>query len=278
MKRFLIVGALIATTGIVAQAQGPLAEENTASKPNNVTLNEQLGCDRLVELSLTGTNGAAGAPMECARVKERVNGEQSRCFLYGVGIYALNQPADKVQPPKEVRKAVFKACLMLTYDLSEAKAEQVLPKAYEMVEHSSFREEVELYTEIGRTKTQQAAEIQRKKNAELAAAEAKIQALPVNRLLNGYMAFGYVRFCHESREGYLVQYVNDVELKKAERAVKAIVEQTTKEDPSLDTDRVWQEAQSFNNGRHLNEGMCREALMDLFKRSPVALHSTDKPQ
>lgn len=102
--------------------------------------------------------------------------------------------------------------------------------------------------------------------------------MPVNRLLNGYMAFGYVRFCHESREGYLVQYVNGAELQKAERAVKAIVAQTTKEDPSLNTDRVWQEAQSLNERRHLNEGMCREALLDLFKRSPVALQSTAKPQ
>lgn len=264
------------TTFIAAAAAVIAAAPANAS--DFVTLNEQLGCDRLVELSVTGANGAVRAPMECARVKERANGDQIRCFLYGVGIYAFNQPADKVQPPKDIRKAVFKACIMLTHNVSEMIAEKVLPKAYEMLENASISEEVQLYAEVGRVKAAQAAEIQRKKNTERAAEEAKVQALPVNRLLNGYMAFGYVRFCHESRDGYLVQYVNDIEMQKAERAVKAIVAQTTKEDASLNTDKVWQEAQSFNEGRHLNEGTCREALIDLFRRSPVPLQSTAKPQ
>jgi hypothetical protein len=147
----------------------------TATTPvkasNNVTLNEQLGCDRLLELSATAANDA----MECVKVKERVNGEQSRCFLYGVGMYALNQPTGIVQAPKEIRRAVIKACIMLTHDVSEAKAEQVAPKIFAMFEHSSFLEENELYAEIGRTKAKQAAEVQRKKNAEIAAEEAKAQ-------------------------------------------------------------------------------------------------------
>lgn len=248
----------------------------TAAEASSVTMNEQLGCDRLLELSRV--NGAGpSAPMECARVKERTNGDMSRCFLYGVGIYAQNQPTGIVAAPKEIRRGVIKACIMLMHDISEAKAEQAVPKIFAMFEHSSFLEENELYAEISRSKAEQSAEIQRQKNAQRAAEEEKVQALPVNRLLNGYTAFGYVRFCHESRQGYLIQYVNDFEMQKAERAVKAIVAQTTKEDPSLDTDKVWREAQSINSGRHLNEGMCREALVDLFKRSPVPLQSTDKP-
>jgi len=177
------------------------------AKASNLTLNEQLGCDRLLELSATAANDA----MECDKVKERVNGDMSRCFLYGVGIYALNLPTGIVAAPKEIRKAVIKACIMLTHDISEAKAEQALPEIFAMFEHSSFLEENELYAEIGRSKAKLSAEMQRKKNAVTASEEAKVQALPVNQLL-------------------------------------------------------------------MNEGMCREALMDLFKRSPIPLQSNDKPQ
>src|SRR6478672_3471179 len=42
-------------------------------------------------------------------------------------------------------------------------------------------------------------------------------AKPINRLFRGYQYFGHARFCHESRDGYLVQYVNDAEMEKAQR-------------------------------------------------------------
>ena len=77
---------------------------------------------------------------------------------------------------------------------------------------------------------------------EEAARQAAEAAKPINRLFRGYQYYAHVKFCNDVREGYLVKYVNDVELERAEIAIKAIVAQTTKEDATIDTDDVWKKA------------------------------------
>jgi hypothetical protein len=107
--------------------------------------------------------------------------------------------------------------------------------------------------------------------------KAAEQALPANRLYFDYAAFAYVRFCHESREGYLVQYVNDVEMDKANKAIKEIVAQATKEDPAINTDEVWRKALAALQGINLDQMECHNTLTQLLKRSPTPVYSTAKP-
>jgi hypothetical protein len=116
-----------------------------------------------------------------------------------------------------------------------------------------------------------------KKRAETEREQAVIDALPVNRLRFDYAAFAYVRFCHESRQGYLVQYVNDVEMEKAHKAIKEIVAQATKEDPTINTDEVWRKAVASLQGINLDQMGCHNTLTQLLKRSPIPAYSTEKP-
>jgi hypothetical protein len=52
------------------------------------------------------------------------------------------------------------------------------------------------------------------------------------RLLAGYAVFAPVAWCHDMRDGYAYKYTNDVEIEHAHAAIKANVEQTSKEDAS----------------------------------------------
>jgi hypothetical protein len=122
----------------------------------------------------------------------------------------------------------------------------------------------------------QYAERQKQQEAA-AAAQAIIDAKPVNRLFRGYQYFGHVRFCHESRDGYLVQYVNDAEMEKAQRTIKDLVAQTTKEDPSIDTDDLWRKALNALKGAPSEQVQCQNSLIRLFKLAPTPVYSTEKP-
>jgi hypothetical protein len=89
-----------------------------------------------------------------------------------------------------------------------------------------------------------AAEQAKRRQAQEAAAreQARIAAMPSTRLLNDYRFYAHVKWCDDLREGYLVQYINDAELERARQPIGDIVEQTTKDDPSIDTDDNWQQS------------------------------------
>jgi hypothetical protein len=97
------------------------------------------------------------------------------------------------------------------------------------------------------------------------------------RLTADYAAFAYVRVCHQSREGYLVQYVNDVEMAKARNAIEAIVAQAKKDDPAINTDEAWSNAMAAIRGMNLDQMGCHNTLTQLLKRSPIPVYSTEKP-
>jgi hypothetical protein len=58
-------------------------------------------------------------------------------------------------------------------------------------------------------------------------------------LLVGYRFYALVKYCHEIREGYLSVYINDVEMRRADKAIRAIVQKAVSEDNSIDTDKIW---------------------------------------
>jgi hypothetical protein len=129
-----------------------------------------------------------------------------------------------------------------------------------------------------RVKQAQAQQIeqQRQDNAKKAE-KARIAALPVNRVLNGYSYYADVKRCHDVRNGYLVQYINDPELERATVAVKAIVEKATAEDTTVDTDVQWQKALAYANTLPMDRTDCQYWLSQLFAMSPVPGYTTAKP-
>jgi hypothetical protein len=112
---------------------------------------------------------------------------------------------------------------------------------------------------------------------EEARAQAIEAAKPINRLYRGYQYYAHVKFCNEVREGHLVKYVNDVEMERAETAIKAVVEQTTKEDASIDTDDIWKKALKAVSGRYAEIEVCKASLIQLFKLSPQPVYQIAKP-
>ena len=116
-------------------------------------------------------------------------------------------------------------------------------------------------------------EQQRQKEARAEA--ARQAALPRNRVIRAYAQYAEVAFCNEARAGYLVQYVNDYEFERAKVAIKAIVAAALKEDPSLNTDDLWNKARNAN--LIAAEGYCRQALYELLQASPVTVYQINKP-
>lgn len=137
-----------------------------------------------------------------------------------------------------------------------------------------------------RRQEDEARESARKQAAQKAAQEqARLWAMPSTRLMTGYAAFAYVSWCQEVRDGYVYKYINDAELERAKIAVKAIVEQTTKEDPTINTDEVWRDAMNMIarriTPRHANQNgqveVCQDALQQLLQMSPTQVYSVAKP-
>jgi hypothetical protein len=110
------------------------------------------------------------------------------------------------------------------------------------------------------------------------AEKRRIANLPANRILRAYTAYIYSKVCHDVREGYVVQFVNDIELGWAEKAVSAVVEQATAQDTSIDTDVQWQNALREANRWPTNFDLCRIRLGELMAMSPEPVYTVTKPQ
>jgi len=107
---------------------------------------------------------------------------------------------------------------------------------------------------------------------QIAADNAKI---PISY---GYRHYMVVRYCNEIRQGYLLQYVNDVEFERATVAIKAIVNAAKAANPSIDTDEEWKLASKVANGTPITQETCQMHLAQLLRLSPLTVYSTDKPQ
>lgn len=73
-------------------------------------------------------------------------------------------------------------------------------------------------------------------------AEARTQVearKPRNRLQRAYWLYMYARGCHQARQGYVVVWLNDVQLERARNSIKAIEQGVVQEDPSIDPTEEW---------------------------------------
>ncbi len=62
-------------------------------------------------------------------------------------------------------------------------------------------------------------------------------------------------------------FVNDIELARGRRAVKAIEEQLKANDPDLNIDQVWNNASRFSQ-MEVDQAQCRRTLLNLLNSKP----------
>jgi hypothetical protein len=75
----------------------------------------------------------------------------------------------------------------------------------------------------------------------------------------------------------MLQYVSEPELYRAKIAIKAIVAAALKEDPSLNTDDLWNKGRQAASGFHASRDYCQFMLTQLLKASPVDTYNIQKP-
>jgi hypothetical protein len=131
-----------------------------------------------------------------------------------------------------------------------------------------FPQVVELMTVVAkRKKEQEAHEAAQQRRQE--AQEAYLRT-PRGRLERAYGTYVIVKLCHEECRGYLSVYINDVELERARSAVSAIEAALLKEEPMLDTEAAWQQANKMRRLDQANQQGCNSFLRDLLCMAPSA--------
>ena len=84
-----------------------------------------------------------------------------------------------------------------------------------------------------------------------------ITASPQDKLYEAYRKYIYVKYCNETRQGYLVVWVNEVELDRARTRVKAIEDDVKAEKPQIIPDRLYQIALQSINGASVSGEECQ---------------------
>jgi hypothetical protein len=119
---------------------------------------------------------------------------------------------------------------------------------------------------------------QKRREAAKQAAEAEAERQsPRGQVTQAYAVYRLVRYCNEVRRGYLVQYVNDDELARAATAIQAVVQKAKHDEPSIDTDVLWNNSADLAKNRPVGVEICQSYLRDLLRMSPVAVYDNSKP-
>jgi hypothetical protein len=130
---------------------------------------------------------------------------------------------------------------------------------------------------VERARRQQLADEQRRLEIE-AQKRAEIEARkPENRLIKAYQLYSNVQFCNQLRQGYMVVWVNDLELERARAATKAIEKSILVEQPGLNTNNLWQTALANAKGWQAYQRSCDQAYSNLLSMSPVNVYPLQKP-
>lgn len=148
---------------------------------------------------------------------------------------------------------------------------------------SELKAEAERKAEVQRQATEAerlraVAETQRQEAARRSAAEREVEnASPQGQLRRAYSLYILLRWCHATREGYLVQYINDVEMQRVDAAIKAIVGKWRKVEPEMDTDLLWRQANQMTAGRYVSTNVCSSGYQELVSMSPIPAIRIEKP-
>jgi hypothetical protein len=99
-----------------------------------------------------------------------------------------------------------------------------------------------------------------------------------------YTQYSFVQLCHQVRKGYAIIDINDDELQRARAAAKAIETAAIAEDPTINPDKEFVEADklarsTFSDGEDKERigELCRSVLNELLSSSPVSPYQTHRP-
>jgi hypothetical protein len=208
---------------------------------------------------------------------------------------AQEQAAEEAKQQAEInrKRAAEQAVIEL------AKQEALAEEARKLAEITKKRAEEEAVVEA---KRQQADAETRKAQAELAriAAQenarrqqaeadaraaiaqevAREEAKPENKLQRAYRAYGLVQYCNKVRQGYLVTYINDEEMDRAQIMIKATERMYVRQgfaDTGLTADSIWKRALSQISGQPIDSQSCKGYYRQLSDFSPVPSIQIEKP-
>src|SRR5262249_2524806 len=92
-----------------------------------------------------------------------------------------------------------------------------------------------------------------------------------------YKLYSHVQFCNQVRQGYMVVWINEVELERARQAAKAIEKVELAENPALDTDALGRRAKEAAKGSRGGDCSCGTVFSDLRAMSRVSPYKSEKP-
>jgi uncharacterized protein YecT (DUF1311 family) len=109
------------------------------------------------------------------------------------------------------------------------------------------------------------AKVKAAREAEVAArAAAEVEAAkPENRLLLGYERYAFAKYCNDIRQGYMLVYVNDIELERARDQIAAIEAEVKRQAKDIDTGALWLKANNLLRGTTVSQQTCQLALRRL---------------
>jgi len=159
--------------------------------------------------------------------------------------------ADKLRQQDLKRKQYWQP--ICDRQMREAAERQEAARRQQAIEEAKQKEEAEHRQKLEQER--QAA----------AAAQAIEMSKPINRLRTAYQEYLYIRSCYQVREGYLVVWINDVEMERARQAVTRLEKEILKEDSTLNTDEVWREIRTPSM---VYEPNCKLMYSELIRTAP----------
>lgn len=143
-------------------------------------------------------------------------------------------------------------------------------KRAEAARFEAAKREYEAQRRIEEAKRKEEMERLRKMEEErraAQAAEAKEMRKPINRLRRAYSQYMYVRSCYRERQGYLVVWINDIEMERARGAVTLIENEVLNEEATIDTAAVWKEL-AERKPATIYEAQCKPTYNALTEAAP----------
>jgi hypothetical protein len=108
------------------------------------------------------------------------------------------------------------------------------------------------------------------------AARKRNDSPAARRMFDVYRSWMYVSLCNQAREGYLVVFVNDIELGRARAAVKATEKRLKAEDPALNLTQLWDSA-GEQTKVSVAQDQCRRTLFSLLEGAPGVSFDVQRP-
>jgi hypothetical protein len=197
---------------------------------------------------------------------KRQDAMDPRCFPKLMRLVAHNEQRLAEQTAAEVARV-------------EAESQRRVEEAAKREAEAAQRAEAERKAAEAERKAAKAeADARLEANRRAAEEQSREAAKPENQLREAYSLYILLKWCHDVRDGYLVQYVNDVEMHRVETAMKAIGDKLKAQDPNMDTDKIWKQADRAIVGKGIGSDSCHWWFRQFMGTSPIPAVRVQKPQ